>query len=67
MSGRAAFERFAQQVRQSQARGGGGGVGLPPGLGGGAFAVATLLGGGLLLSSALFNGMFQTYVSPAQS
>jgi len=53
--GRQAFLRFAQQLSQTRAGGGGGG-GLPSrGTLGGLGAGIVLIGGGLLLSSALFN------------
>lgn len=59
MAGREAFQRFAQQLtQQSRARGGGGGGGGPSGgqVWGGGLGLFTIIGGGLLLNSSLFNG-----------
>jgi len=60
MAGREAFQRFAQQLQQSsrvRGAGGGGGSGGSGPLPWGGAGLLALVGGGLLLNSALFNGM----------
>lgn len=62
MSGRQVFERFARQVVQQSRQGANGGSssggagGIPPAAGLGGIGLLALVGGGLALNSALFNG-----------
>ena len=59
MAGREAFQKFAQQLQQSsRARAGGGGAGGSGPLPWGGAGLLALVGGGLLLNSALFNGVY---------